>query len=186
MFDKFHVYKYFSDAIEEVRRHEQGLMSDKDMKLMKGTRWLWLRSPSSLRRKDKQTLSEIMALNRRMARAYILKEDFQGFYVCMGAQEAEAFFKDWYKRCQRSRLEPFQKLTKRLQRWMHGILTYFEHRITNGVAEGIINKIKVLKRRAYDFHDERCFMLKIMQSCGGLPGLNEVKHPHFQGMNLHT
>lgn len=179
VFDKFHVYRYFSEAIDAVRRHEQGRVSDAEGKLIKGTRWLWLKSSTNLKRKEKQTLREIMAVNRRLARAYVLKEDFEEFYECEDAAEARRFFQDWVQRAQRSRLEPFQRLAKRLKRWIDGILSYFEYRITNGVAEGINNKIKVLKRRCYGFHDEHYFFLKILQQCGALPPLDAVNHPHF-------
>lgn len=179
VFDKFHVYRYFSDAIDEVRRQEQACVSDADGKLIKGTRWLWLKAAGNLKRKEKQTLREIMAVNRRMARAYILKEDFEGFYECEDQDEARRFFRDWVQRAQRSRLEPFRRLARRLKRWLPGILSYFTHRITNGVAEGINNKIKVLKRRSYGFHDEHYFFLKILQACGALPPLEAFDDPQF-------
>jgi len=177
VFDKFHVYSYLSEAIEAVRRHEQNLCDEKLGRLMKGTRWLWLKSSESLKRKQSQTLGEIMALNRRMAKAYLLKEDFCDFYASKDRTEAEAFLKGWIRRCRQSRLEPFEKLAKRIKRWSEGILAYFEHRITNGVSEGINNKIKVLKRRAYGFHDTQYFFMKILNATGALPPMEEIRHP---------
>ena len=177
VFDKFHVYTYLSEAIEEVRRHEQGVAQGQTAKLLKGTRWLWLKAPGTLKRKQKYTLAEIMRVNRRLARAYILREDFEGFYVCENKDEASRFLGEWTTRCMRSHLEPFIKLARRLRRWSEGILAYFTHRITNAVSEGINNKIKVLKRRAYGFHDLRYFMLKILEATGALPPLNSVGRP---------
>ena len=179
VFDKFHVYKYLSDAIETVRRHEQSICSDEEGKLIKGTRWLWLRASRNLKRKHKQTLEQIMAINRRLQKAYLLKEDFEEFYACSTREEAKVFLQEWIKRCKQSRLEPFIKLAKRLVRWSHGIFSYFEYRITNGVAEGINNKIKVLKRRSYGFHDEQYFFLKILNATGALPSLEQLSAPQF-------
>ena len=179
VFDKFHVYKYLSDAIEAVRRHEQQTCSTEEGKLIKGTRWLWLRASRNLKRKHKQTLDQIMAINRRLQKAYLLKEDFEDFYSCATREEAETFLKEWIMRCKQSRLEPFIKLANRLVRWSHGIFSYFEYRITNGVAEGINNKIKVLKRRSYGFHDEQYFFLKILNATGALPSLEAISHPQF-------
>jgi transposase len=62
-------------------------------------------------------------------------------------------------------------------RWSAGILAYFRHWITNAVSEGINNKIKVLKRRAYGFHDLRYFMLKILEAIGALPPFDAVARP---------
>jgi transposase len=179
VFDKFHVYKYLSDAIEAVRRHEQQVCSEEQGKLIKGTRWLWLRASRNLKRKHKHTLEQIMAINRRLQKAYLLKEDFEEFYACSTREEAEVFLQGWIKRCKQSRLEPFIKLAKRLVRWSHGIFSYFEYRITNGVAEGINNKIKVLKRRSYGFHDDQYFFLKILNATGALPSLESLSYPHF-------
>lgn len=179
VFDKFHVYRYLSDAIEEVRRYEQSICKPDQAELIKGTRWLWLKSPGKLKRKQKHTLDEIMAINKRLQRAYLLKEDFEAFYECDDREEAESFLKQWTRRCQRSGLEGFLKLGRRLNRWKEGILAYFEHRITNGIAEGINNKIKVLKRRSYGFHDEEYFFLKILNATGALPALEYVGHPLF-------
>jgi transposase len=179
VFDKFHLYKYLSDAIEEVRRHEQAVCSDEEGKLIKGSRWLWLKAPKKLKRNQRHTLQQIMAVNRRLQKAYLLKEDFEGFYQCESREDAQDFLKQWTKRCRESRLEPFIKLAKRLKRWGAGILAYFEHRITNGIAEGINNKIKVIKRRSYGFHDEEYFFLKILNATGALPSLEHLGHPLF-------
>jgi len=182
VFDKFHVYGYLSEAIDRVRRDEQNrAMKEQGYALIKGTRWLWLKSRNKLKRKQRQTLDEIMALNKNLHKAYLLKEDFDDFYACENREEAEAFLKQWTRRCTRSGLYPFKQLARRLNRWKEGILAYFEHRITNAVSEGINNKIKVLKRRSYGFHDFHYFLLKIMDATGALPPLNSAiaNNPQF-------
>jgi transposase len=179
VFDKFHVYHYLSDAIETVRRTEQQLADEKTGQLIKGTRWLWLKARHSLKRREKYTLAEIMQVNRRLHRAYVLKEDFEGFYDCDTEQDAALFLKNWTRRCRQSNLAPFIALAKRLNRWAHGILSYFTHRITNGVSEGINNLIKVIKRRSYGFHDFDYFRLKILDATGALPPLDVLNHPQL-------
>ena len=179
VFDKFHVYKYLSDAVEAVRRHEQQIANEKTGLLIKGTRWLWLKARGNLKRKEKYTLAEIMKVNRHLQRAYVLKEDFEAFYSCTSEEEAASFLRAWTSRCKQSRLEPFLALAKRLNRWANGILSYFTHRITNGISEGINNLIKVLKRRAYGFGDFRYFTLKILDATGALPPIETLSYPHF-------
>lgn len=176
VFDKFHVYGYLSKAIDTVRREEQERCKQSQKKLIKGTRWLWLKHPDKLRRKQKQQLDEIMELNKNLHKAYLLKEAFEGFYECETRQEAQEFLEDWTKQCEKSGLMPFKDLARRLKRWQQGILAYFVHPITNGIAEGINNKIKVLKRRSYGFRDFIYFALKVIDSTGGLPPLNAITH----------
>lgn len=179
VFNKFHVYTYLSEAIEAVRRHEQQIADEKTGQLIKGTRWLWLKAKGHLKRKDQYTLAEIMKVNRRLQRAYVLKEDFDAFYASGDAEEAAKFLKAWTRRCKQSHLDPFVALAKRLNRWADGILAFFTHRITNGISEGINNLIKVLKRRAYGFVNFRYFTLKILDATGALPPLATLGHPQF-------
>lgn len=172
VFDKFHVYSYLSTAIDEVRRTEQNRANKEGKELIKGSRWLWLKR--NLKRKQKQTLQHIMTLNENLQKAYLLTEDFQQFYASDDQPSAELFLEAWTQRCQESQLAPFKKLAKRLQRWRQGILAYFVHRITNGVSEGLNNKIKVLKRRSYGFRDHHYFFLKILNITGAFPPLSAL------------
>jgi len=179
VFDKFHVYRYLAEAIEQVRRYEQAVADAPTGALIKGTRWLWLKAWRRLRGKKRYTLAAVMKLNRRLQRAYLLKEDFEAFSACADAEDGGQFLKGWLRRCQSSGLEPFRKLAHRIRRWAEGILAYFTHRLTNSMAEGINNKIKVLKRRSDGFHDEGYFFLKILHATGALPPLQLVGHPLF-------
>jgi transposase len=176
VFDKFHVYSYLSAAVDQVRRDEQNRASEEGKRVIKGTRWLWLKRSDRLRRKDKQTLNEIMSLNQNLQKAYLLKEDFQRFYACTNRLAAEAFLQEWTQRCHESALQPFRKLARRLRRWAEGILAYFHYRITNAISEGINNKIKVLKRRSYGFHDDQYFFLKILNATRALPSMQAFIH----------
>lgn len=176
MFDKFHVYGYLTQAIDEVRRDEQRTADHAGRQLIKGSRWLWLRRPNRLRRKEKQTLRHLVELNANLQKAYLLREDFEQFYACADAASAQAFLEEWIARCHESGLKPFVKLAKRLRRWLAGILAYFDYRITNAVSEGINNKIKVLKRRSYGFHDIDYFFLKILDATRALPPLEALTH----------
>lgn len=177
VFDKFHVFAYLSEAIEQVRRDEQHrALKEEGYELLKGSRWLWLKDRTRLKRKEHETLEAIMAVNKNLQKAYLLKEDFPAFYACQSREEAEHFLTQWTWRCKQSGLQPFRDLARRLQRWKDGILAYFTHRITNAVSEGINNKIKVLKRRSYGFHDFHYFLLKIMNTTGTLPPLSPITH----------
>ena len=63
---------------------------------------------------------------------------------------------------------PFVRLGKRLLRHAKSILEYFIHRVSNGFAEGINNKIKVIERMAFGLHDFEYFRLKILSVTGYL------------------
>jgi transposase len=177
VFDKLHVFNYLSEAIDDVRRHEQASCSDEEGKLTKGSRWLWLKAKGKFRRSQKRALEEVIAVNKRLQRADLLKEDFEAFYERESKEAATSFLKKWARRCTQEGLQPFITMARRLNRCSEGVLSYFEHRITNGVVEGINNKIKVFKRRSYGFHDEEYYFLKILNACGATPSPKSINHP---------
>jgi len=174
VFDKFHVYCYLSEAVDSVRRFEQAPARKRGRDLIKGSRWLWLKGSDRLRRRERETLRDIMATNENLTKAYLLKEDFEQLYESSDEIAARCFLSEWTARCVESGLMPFCKLARRLLRWAEGILAYFKHRISNGVAEGINHKIKVMKRRSYGFRDLDYFFLKIMGCAGNLPSLESL------------
>jgi len=178
IFDKFHVFKYLSDALEAVRRNEQAQLAEEGKKVLKGCRWLILKRKLT-RHKDKRRLREVMNLNKNIMKAVLLKEEFYRFYDAVNAIEAEEILKEWTEQCNESGLKPFIKLAKRLNRWQEGILKFFDLRISNGVSEGINNKIKVIKRRSYGFHDMDYFFLKILNATGMFPHMREIAHPRL-------
>ena len=72
-----------------------GVFRGDNGKLIKGSRWLWLKASRNLKRKQSQTLEQIMAINKPLAKAYLLKEDFEAFYACEGKEEAQKFLTQW-------------------------------------------------------------------------------------------
>ncbi len=172
VFDKFHVFKYLSNAIEKVRREEQNKLDKEGRKIIKGCRWILLKSKH--KRKEKLKLLELMSLNQSINKAILLKEEFRRFYDADDINDADKILSEWIEECYESNLEPFIKLGKRLNRWKEGILQYFNIKISNGISEGLNNKIKVIKRKSYGFHDTRYFFLKILKGTGFLPNMKEV------------
>jgi len=74
---------------------------------------------------------------------------------------ARQFLGAWIARALATRLKHMVKLAKTLRAHRHGLLSYFDHRISTGALEGLNNKIKVFKRQAYGFRDMECFKLRL-------------------------
>ena len=80
----------------------------------------------------------------------------------------------WFKQIPENIKEFFKPFYKMMKRYVYGILSFFKYRYTNSIAEGINNKIKVLKRMAYGYRDKEYFMLKIPRKCGYLKNIKPV------------
>ncbi|PIE80528.1 MAG: ISL3 family transposase, partial [Candidatus Delongbacteria bacterium] len=118
---------------------------------------------------------ELTKINENINKAMILKEEFRMFYEAKNQEEANKILSNWIEECNESKLKPFIKLARRLNRWKDGLLEYFKNKISNGISEGINNKIKVIKRRSYGFYDMNYFFLKILMATGFLPHIRKIK-----------
>jgi transposase len=165
VFDHFHVIKMFNDKLDELRRK---LYRDADTALgkrvLKGTRWLLLKSPEKLdeNRGEINRLKDALELNRPLAIAYYLREDLRQLWLQETRDEAERFLHDWISQAQNSQVPLLTKFAKTLSDRREGLLAYYDFPISNGPLEGTNNKIKTMKRQAYGFRDREFFKLKIM------------------------
>jgi len=165
IFDHFHIVKLFNDKLSDLRRelHRQAC-TDKDKKVLKGTRWLLLKNPENLdpHRNEQQRLEEALRLNQPLATAYYLKEDLRQLWNQQNKRTAERFLNGWMARAHSSKMEMLEQFAETLDRHRAGILAYYDYPISTGPLEGINNKIKTLKRQAYGFRDLEFFKLKIL------------------------
>ena len=165
VFDHFHVIKMFNDKLDELRRK---LYRDADTalqkRILKGTRWLLLKSPTKLdeSRDEQQRLKDALELNQPLAIAYYLKEDLRQLWLQDSKTEAETFLDDWISQAENSEVPMLIKFAKTLSEHRQGLLSYYDFPISNGPLEGTNNKIKTMKRQAYGFRDREFFKLKIM------------------------
>ena len=80
--DRFHIMKKFDEAIDQVRRQEiAAFKTDGQDNLLENGRWSLLKRPENLTEKQTVRLSELLKLNLKTVRAYLLREDFQRFWI---------------------------------------------------------------------------------------------------------
>lgn len=104
----------------------------------------------------------------KVSRAWAIKELFRAFWDCLDAGEAKQHFNRWYSWAIRSRLEPIKEKARMIKSHLNNILTYFSHRITNAVSEGLNSKIQSVKSNARGYRSFDGFRNSILFYCGGL------------------
>lgn len=172
VYDLFHVVaKYGREVIDAVRTSEAKRQTNRgERQVIKGSRWLLLRNADGLKRKDRVRLRELLAVNRRLATVYVLKDDLKSLWDYHLPNWANQFFREWYARAIRSRIKPLQRFARGLREKIDGILAHCKYPLHTSLLEGIMNKIKVIKRMAYGFRDDDYFFLKIRAAFPGNPG----------------
>jgi transposase len=149
--DRFHVAKALNQAVDEVRKEQWREASGEDRKLLKGLRWILFHHSSTRSRQDNQTLKALEKANRRIYRAWQLKDEFEQFWNYKARWAAERFLKHWTTSALRSRLQPLRKFVGTVRKHADGIIAFIDTRLTNAVAEGLNRIIRMVKNRASGF-----------------------------------
>jgi transposase len=169
VFDRFHVQKLANEALDEVRRDEvRRLAGSEEGQALKQSRWALLKNPWNLTVRQGEKLSELKKTNQRLYRAYLLKESLARGMDYSQPKRASEHLDMWCQWARHSQLEPFVKLAKTIKKHKAGILAYVETGLSNGVVEGLNNKIRAVIRRAYGFRNFKALAAMIFLCCGGM------------------
>ncbi|MEE9231253.1 MAG: ISL3 family transposase [Acidobacteriota bacterium] len=170
--DRFHIMAHMGKAIDEVRAGEARKMKrDGYEPLLKDSRWCLLKRPENLTEKQEVKLSDLLLYNLKSVRAYLLKEDFQGFWEYVSPAWAGKFLDRWCTRTMRSQLEPMKKVARMLRNHRELILNWFRAKgsVSAGAVEGLNGKAKVTTRRSYGFRTFRAAEVALYHTLGKLP-----------------
>ena len=166
--DRFHIVKALNDAVDEVRKDQWRKASGDKRKALKGLRWLLFKHSSKRSKKDSRILNALRKANRRIHRAWVLKDEFERFWDYKAPWAAKKFLKRWMTTALKSRLEPIRKFVQTLKKHMAHIVTFVETRLTNAITEGLNRIIKIVKNRASGFRTLQAFTDMIFLTVGDL------------------
>ena len=160
VYDKFHIMKHANAAVNEVRRAEFFRKGGRAREVVKGKSWLLLTRWVNLASKKKQLLNELFKLNRRIMKAYLLKEALQHLWDYKYEGAAVRYLNGWVDQLRWQRLPAFQKLANMLADHLDGILNYCRTKVRLGVVEAINGNIKTLFRRGRGYKNLAYLLLK--------------------------
>jgi transposase len=161
IFDRFHVTKLLTDTIDKIRRAQYAKCNDEGLSVLKGQRFLLLRNFADLDTAQQGSLKKLLEINQPLSIAHSMKEQFRSFWSCCSRKEGAHFLILWIITALESGVAFLARTARTFLYRAEGLLSYFDHKIDNGKAEGINNKIKVLKRQAYGFRDQEYFKLRL-------------------------
>jgi len=164
LFDKFHIMRHLGEALDKVRKAEYARFSGKDRRYIKGQKYTLLSRRENLTLEGRQSLKTLLAVNKRLNTAYLLKESFGQLWDYQREGWARRFFDNWRASLKWQRLKPYEKFAQMIDRHWDGIAAYCqpENKVSLGFVEGLNNKIRVIQRRAYGLRDEEYLRLKIL------------------------
>ena len=166
--DRFHVVKTLNEAVDEVRKEQWREATEANRKVLKGMRWLLYRHSSTRTREDTRNLKALDKHNRRIYRAWRLKEEFEHFWEYKATWAAERFLKNWTRSALLSRLEPMRKFVHTLRRHQQAVVAFIDTQVTNAIAEGINRIVRMVNNRASGYRNLDAFSDMIYLAAGDL------------------
>jgi transposase len=164
LFDKFHVLRQLGEALDKVRKAEYARLDGTKRRFIKGQKYALLSHPENLTGSARKNLKLLLAANKRLNTAYLLKESFAQLWDYSSEAWARKFFENWREQLKWQRLKPYEDFAAMIDRHWDGIAAYCkpENKVALGFVEGLNNKIRVLQRRAYGLRDEEYLRLKVL------------------------
>lgn len=160
IYDKFHIMRHANAAVDEVRRAEFFRKGGRLRGLVRGKRWLLLSRWMHLDTGKKRQLNQLFSLNRRVMKAYLLKESLDRLWTYHYEGAMLRYLQSWIDQLRWQRLKPFEKLAHMLLDHLDGILNYCRTKVPLGVVEAVNGNIKSLLRRGRGYQNLRYLLLK--------------------------
>ena len=142
-FDRFHIMKLVNEALDDVRREEA-----RTQPVLKGARYALLKNDANLTEKQRKQKTHISQYNLKTGEALRMKEAFQALYGADSIEEFESLLTQWHEWASGSKLPPFEKLAKTIEKHWDGIVMWKKSNINNGILEGLNSLIQAAKRKA--------------------------------------
>jgi transposase len=163
LFDKFHIMRHLGEALDKIRKSEYARLSGNKRRYIKGQKYTLLSRWENLTLEGRHALKTLLAANKRINTAYLLKESFGQLWSYEREGWARRFFENWRSSLKWQRLKPYEKFAEMIDHHWDGIAVYCksENKVSLGFVEGLSNKIRVIQRRAYGLRDEEYLRLKI-------------------------
>ena len=145
VYDKFHIIKHINDAVNKVR-----IAETVEEKILKGTRYVFLKNEDNLTKKQKELLKEctMSNMNLKTVRAYNIRKSFQDIYTAESQDEFVTYLNKWYYWATHSQLDPIKEVATMIKKHWDGIVSWYTNQINNGILEGLNSVIQAAKSKA--------------------------------------
>ena len=169
VFDRFHVQRLASNALDEVRREQlREIRGTEEGRELFRSRFALLKNPWNLTRRETEKLRDVQRTNASLYRAYLLKETLAQALDYKQTWRAKRALREWLAWASRSKLPPFVKAARTIRNHFDRILAYVRERLTNGIVEGFNNKLRMIARRAYGYHSPPPLIAMLYLCSGGI------------------
>lgn len=164
--DRFHVNRYVTEALQNVRKDVQKKLSPRARKHLKENHKIFGKRRDDLTDNERQTLNECLHYSKLLREVYAWKEAFIEWYDCSSSfEQAKVLFVRWCEQGHILSHPAVKSCLRTMENWQEEICNYHRLRFTNAAVEGRNNKIKALQRRHYFTRNPEHYKELILLEC---------------------
>jgi transposase len=153
VFDRFHIERHLTEAVNEIRKQELWRRGGVYRDAIRGKKFLLLRKFRRVHWRHRGDLVDLLLLNRRLFRTYVLKEQFDHAWTYKTERGMGDFLTRWRRLLNWSRLRPLIAFWEMLKRHKAGVVAWAKHRLTNAALEGNNSRVRGLSQRARGYRN---------------------------------
>ncbi len=163
--DKFHIIKHINESIEKVRKRISLSLNKTDDSFLYQHRFILLTANENLSDYQRTKLPSLLSINDDLTKAYQFKELFRSLYLIHDSKSVYTQLWNWITITQHSQIPEFEQIGNSFaSEWFSEIFNYWNHRISNAITEGKINKIRTIQRKAYHYRNFNSLRYQILKS----------------------
>ena len=174
VYDMFHLVRSFGLVIDKVRRAEYIKADDEGKAVLKGSRYVLLKNAVNLTKNQRAKLKDVLAANKTLTAMYILKDQLKELYHYKARWYCDKALDAWCDMAEEIEGPKMAAFVRHLRKHKPEIMNHCDYPIGTSRLEGVNNKIKLIKRRAYGYGDSEYFGLKIKQAFPGKKTTNFI------------
>jgi transposase len=159
VFDRFHIERHLTEAVNEVRKAEFWRRGGRYRDVIRGKKFLLLRKRRRLHWRRRRDLDALLRLNRRLQKAYVLKEQFDTVWTAIDEIQMTALLIVWARMLRWQRLRPLERFWQMIVNHRAGVIAWVRHRLTNAALESNNARVRAISQRGRGYRNARNLML---------------------------
>jgi transposase len=158
--DRFHLVKLLNEKLDTLRKRTHRSLDKRLSKRFSHIRFILFKDYKRLHRDERRLLKEYLRLNGEMKTIYWQSQSFRR--ILFGSQgKSRAEISNTLMHWTDSVRKTLGRFVKNLESWWDETVNACLFPLNNGRAEGVNNKIKLLKRQGYGFRNRLNFKCRI-------------------------
>lgn len=167
-FDRFHVAKQLGEIVDKTRQNEHPRLPVDSRRQAKGTRFLWQYSEKWMTESRQEKLTWLREQMQLTSQCWTLKELAKDIWNRPWSDKRRADWQQWIALARSCDVPVMKNMAGTISKRLYGILNSMKHRVSNGNAEALNSKIRLLRIKARGYRNRERFKVAVTLHYGRL------------------